>query len=479
MSRIGEGYQSPLIQRYASPEMAAIFGPRYRARIWRELWLALAEAERELGLDISVSAIDAMRAHLDDIDLDRVAEVESDVRHEVIAHIVAFGEVAPEAKGVIHMGATSAFVMDNADLIQHREALRLLRRRLLGIISALRDHALEYKDVAAVGYTHLQPAQPTTVGKRIALWLQDLLLDLEAIEFQLRRLRFRGARGATGTEASFLVLFGGDSARVDRLNEIIAERMGFDELFAVSSQTYPRKVDSSLLNVLAEIAQSVSKMANDVRLLQSFGELEEPFESAQVGSSAMPQKRNPMRCERINALARHVIVLALDPAITAAAQWLERSLDDSANKRIAVPEAYLATDAILRLTHNVAAGMTIYPDVIARRLAEQLPYLAAEPVLMYATARGGDRQQLHERIRRHAMAAAERVHRGEANDLVDRLAGDDVIGIEREALEGLISPAALVGRAPEQVERFIDREVDPLLRDAGEEIDTVGPQLRV
>jgi adenylosuccinate lyase len=479
MSRIGEGYQSPLIQRYASPEMAAIFGPRYRARIWRELWLALAEAERELGLDISTSAIDAMRANLDNIDLERVAEVEAEVRHEVMAHIVAFGEVAPEAKGLIHMGATSAFVMDNADLIQHREALRLIRRRLLGVISALRKLALEHKDVAAVGYTHLQPAQPTTVGKRIALWLQDLLLDLETVEFRLRRLRFRGARGATGTEASFLILFGGDSTRVDRLNEIIAQRMGFDELFAVSSQTYPRKVDSSLLNVLAEIAQSVSKLANDVRLLQSFGELEEPFGSAQVGSSAMPQKRNPMRCERINALARHVIVLSLDPAITAAAQWLERSLDDSANKRIAVPEAYLATDAILRLTHNVAAGLTIYPDVIARRLAEQLPYLAAEPVLMHAVARGGDRQQLHERIRRHAMAAAERVHRGEANDLVERLAGDDAIGIERETLEGLISPATLVGRAAEQVERFIAREVDPLLRGVGEEVDTVSPQLKV
>jgi adenylosuccinate lyase len=479
MSRIAEGYQSPLIQRYASPEMAAIFGPRYRARIWRELWLALAEAERELGLDISSSAIDAMRANLDNIDLERVAEVEAEVRHEVMAHIVAFGEVAPEAKGLIHMGATSAFVMDNADLVQHREALRLIRRRLLGVISALRKLALEHKDVAAVGYTHLQPAQPTTVGKRIALWLQDLLLDFQTVDFQLRRLRFRGARGATGTEASFLILFRGDSARVDRLNDIIAERLGFDELFAVSSQTYPRKVDSSLLNVLAEIAQSVSKLANDVRLLQSFGELEEPFGSAQVGSSAMPQKRNPMRCERINALARHVIALSLDPAITAASQWLERSLDDSANKRIAVPEAYLATDAILQLTHNVAAGLTVYPDVIAHRLAEQLPYLAAEPVLMYAAGRGGDRQELHERIRRHAMAAAERVHRGEANDLVDRLASDDAIGIERETLEELISPAALVGRAAEQVERFIAREVDPLLRDAGEEIDTVSPQLKV
>jgi len=459
--------------------MAAIFGPRYRARIWRELWLALAEAERELGLDVSEAAIDAMRANLDNIDLERVSEIEATVRHEVMAHIRAFGEVAPAARGVIHLGATSAFVMDNADLIQHREALRLIRRRLLGVIAALRDQALAHKDVATVGYTHLQPAQPTTLGKRMALWLQDLLLDLENLESQLGRLRFRGARGATGTEASFLILFGGDGAKVDRLNEIIASRMGFAELYGVSSQTYPRKVDSTLLNSLAEIAQSLSKLANDVRLLQSFGELEEPFESEQVGSSAMPQKRNPMRSERINALARHVIVLALDPAITAASQWLERSLDDSANKRIAVPEAYLATDAILRLAHNVVAGLKVYPDIAAQRLAEQMPYLAAEPVLMHVAGRGADRQEIHERLRKHAHAALEQVRRGKANDLVDRLAGDPVIGMERETLERITSPAAMVGRAPEQVERFIAERVDPLLKRARDDIDTVSPALRV
>lgn len=473
------GYESPLIRRYASPEMAAIFGPRYRARIWRQLWLALAEAERELGLEISETAISSMRVNLENIDLDRVAEIEAEVRHEVMAHIRAFGEVAPEAKGVIHMGATSAFVMDNADLIQHREALLLIRRRLLGLIATLRDRALEHKDVAAVGYTHLQPAQPTTVGKRMALWLQDLLLDLENLQFQLGRLRFRGARGATGTEASFLILFDGDGGRVDRLNEMVAERMGFEDVFGVSSQTYPRKVDSSLLNVLAELAESLSKMANDVRLLQNFGEIEEPFESGQVGSSAMPQKRNPMRSERINALARHVIVLALDPAFTAASQWLERSLDDSANKRIAVPEAYLATDAILRLAHNVTAGLVVYPDIAGRRLADQMPYLAAEPVLMYAAARGGDRQEIHERIRRHAHAALERVRQGKPNDLIDRLAGDPAIGVERASLERMISPAAMVGRAPEQVERFVAREVDPVLEDAADDIDTVSPELKV
>jgi adenylosuccinate lyase len=387
-------YQNPLITRYASPEMGAVFAPRHRAGIWRELWIALAEAERELGLDVSQEAIDSMRAHIDEIDLNRIAAIESEVRHEVMAHIRQFGEVAPEARGVIHLGATSAFVMDNADLIQHREALKLIRRRLLGLIAALRDRALENRAVACVGYTHLQPAQPTTVGKRMSLWLQDLLLDLETIEFRLATLRFRGARGATGTEASFLILFDGDSAKVDRLNELIAAKLGFEQPYGVSSQTYPRKVDASLLGALSEVAQSLSKLANDVRLLQNFGEVAEPFGKAQVGSSAMAHKRNPMRSERIGALGRHVIALAQDPAMTAATQWLERSLDDSANKRIAVPEAYLATDAILLLAHNVVAGLEVYPEVCARRLAEQLPYLAAEPFLMYASARGGDRQEL-------------------------------------------------------------------------------------
>jgi len=474
-----DSYQNPLISRYASAEMATIFAPRHRARIWRELWIALAEAERELGLDVSQAAIDSMRASIDEIDLGRIAEIEAEVRHEVMAHIHHFGEVAPEARGVIHLGATSAYVMDNADLIQHREALQLLHRRLLSSIAALRDVALQHKSVATVGYTHLQPAQPTTVGKRVALWIHDLLLDFESVDFRLATLRFRGARGATGTEASFLTLLGGDGAKVDRLNALIAQKLGFAELYSVSSQTYTRKVDASLLGCLSEIAQSASKFANDIRLLQNFGELAEPFGKAQVGSSAMPQKRNPMRCERINALARHVIVLALDPALTAAAQWLERTLDDSANKRIAVPEAYLATDAVLLLLHNVAAGLEVYPEVAARRLREQLPFLAAEPVLLYAASRGGDRQELHERIRRHAVAAAEKVQRGEANDLIERLATDRDIGIERSRLEQLLSPSAMVGRAPEQVEKFIAERVDPLLASRGSDINRAGPQLVV
>lgn len=474
-----EAYQNPLTSRYASAEMAGIFSPLHRARIWRRLWIALAEAQRELGLAVSEEAIAAMRQHVDDIDLARIAEIEADVRHEVMAHIHQFGEVARAARGVIHLGATSAFVMDNADLIQHRQALELVRRRLLGAIAALRDRAMEHRALPVVGYTHLQPAQPTTLGKRMGLWIQDLMLDLETLEFRLEKLRFRGARGATGTEASFMILFDGDDERVDRLNALIAEKMGFREAYRLSSQTYPRKVDASLLSLLAEIAQSASKFANDIRLLQSFGELAEPYEERQVGSSAMAHKRNPMRAERIGALARHVMVLTMDPAITAASQWLERTLDDSANKRIAVPEAYLATDAILRLAHNIAAGMEVYPEIAGRRLREQLPYLAAEPVLLYATARGGDRQALHERIRRHAVAAADRVHRGEANDLVDRLAGDDELGISRAELDRLISPAAMIGRAPQQVERFITEWVDPVLKRFAEEIDIGKPALAV
>ena len=474
-----DSYQNPLISRYSSAEMAAIFGPRHRAKIWRSLWVALAEAERELGLDISEAAIAEMREKIDEINLDRVAEIESELRHEVMAHIRHFGEVAPAARGIIHLGATSAFVMDNADLVQHREALLLVRRRTLGVISALREQALRHRSVATVGYTHLQPAQPTTIGKRVTLWIQDLLLDLEEIEFRLTTLHFRGARGATGTEASFLALLDRDPAKVDHLNEMIARKMGFANRYGVTTQTYTRKVDAALLATLAGIAQSLSKMANDIRLLQSFGELEEPFDADQVGSSAMPHKRNPMRAERINALGRHVIALALDPAITAATQWLERSLDDSANKRIAVPESYLATDAILLLAQNIAGGMNVYPEIAARRLQEQLPLLAAEPVMLWAAARGGDRQELHERIRRHVMAAAERVHRGESNDLVDRLANDAEIGIDRTELETMLSTEAMIGRAPEQVDRFVDNWVEPVLERYSDDIDTSSPTLRV
>ncbi len=479
MTPVTDAYQNPLITRYASKDMSAIFGPRHRARIWRQLWIALAEVERELGLEIGEDALAAMRSSVDDIDLTRIAELESETRHEVMAHIHHFGEVAPSARGVIHLGATSAFVMDNADLIQHREALRLIRRRVLNLLAALRAQALQHRDLVCMGYTHLQPAQPTTVGKRTTLWMQDLLLDLETIEFRLQNLRFRGTRGATGTEASFLILFDGDSQKVERLCALVAQKMGFAETYGVTAQTYARKVDAALLAVLSDLAQSASKFANDIRLLQSFGELEEPFGASQVGSSAMPHKRNPMRCERINALARHVMVLSLDPAITAATQWLERTLDDSANKRIAVPEAYLATDAVLLIWHNVAAGLRVNPEVIARRLADQMPYLAAEPVLLHLARRGADRQQLHEVIRRHAVAAAEEVRQGKPNDMVERLANDREIGLERSDLERMLSPAAMAGRAVEQVDRFISDWVDPVLDRYRDEIDTTSPTLTV
>ncbi|MEE8551371.1 MAG: adenylosuccinate lyase [Gemmatimonadota bacterium] len=472
-------YQSPLIQRYASPEMAEIFAPIRRARLWRELWLALAEAEGELGIEISGEALSAMRSKLDEIDLDRISQIECETRHEVMAHIRHFGEVAPEARGVIHLGATSAFVMDNADLVQHREAVSLARRRLLGVIAVLRERAVENRAVATVAYTHLQPAQPTTIGKRVTLWIQDLLLDLEEINFRLGTLRFRGARGASGTEASFLALFDGDSARVDRLNAIIARKMGFEEVYGVTSQTYTRKIDAAFLATLSGIAQSASKFANDLRLLQHLGEIEEPFEETQVGSSAMPQKRNPIRSERICGLARHVIVLTLDPAFTASSQWLERTLDDSANKRIAVPEAYLAIDGVLQLAHSIAAGMRVYPEVAARRLSEHTPALAAEPVLLRAVARGGNREELHERIRRHAMAATGRIQRGEASDFIERLVADDVLGIDREELERLLRPEALVGRAPEQVDRFISEWVDPALERHQDQIERKQPTLAI
>jgi adenylosuccinate lyase len=370
-------------------------------------------------------------------------------------------------------------VTDNADLIQHKEAMVLIRRRLLNLIAALKEQAIRYRDLPTVGYTHLQPAQPTTLGKRITLWIQDLLLDLEALGSEVERLRFRGARGATGTEASFNILFGGDGAKIEQLNRMIAEKMGFTQVFGVSAQTYPRKVDAYLLGVLSGIAQSLSKFANDIRLLQNFGELQEPFGEAQVGSSAMPHKRNPMRCERINALARHVMVVAQDPVFTAASQWLERTLDDSANKRISVPEAYLATDAILLIAHNVAAGLRVFPEIAARRLDEQMPYLAAEPLMIHAAKRGGDRQKLHERIRRHAVAAAERAHRGESNDMIERLATDREIGIDRAELERLLSPGAMVGRAPQQVTRFLAEWVDPMLLKYEDELETDSPQLSV
>ncbi|MGH7504511.1 MAG: adenylosuccinate lyase, partial [Longimicrobiales bacterium] len=430
-----------------------------------------------LGLDIPDAALAAMREGLERIDLARAAELERRLRHDVMAHVHHFGEVATAAKGVIHLGATSAYVTDNTELLQHRDALLLVRRRLLACVAALADFARRYRDLPTLGYTHFQPAQPTTVGKRATLWIQDLLLDLEEVDHRLATVRFRGARGTTGTEASFLELFDGDGAKVDALNRAVARRMGFEQLYGVTGQTYPRKIDFAYLSALAGIAVSASKFAHDLRLLQHLKEVEEPFETDQIGSSAMAYKRNPMRAERITALARHVIALTIDPAFTAATQWLERTLDDSANRRIAIPEAYLGVDAVLMLVHNITAGLVVRPAVIRRHLENELPFMATETILMRAVKRGGDRQALHERIRRHAMAAADRVKNdGAANDLVERIAADPAFGLDRAEIESTLDPARHTGRAAEQVDLFLTEHVQPILELSGDMIAV--PELR-
>jgi adenylosuccinate lyase len=470
-------YRNPLVERYASGEMSHIFSDAYKFRMWRQLWLALAESEKQLGLEIPDAAIAAMRAHIDDIDLDRAATLEKQLRHDVMAHVTLFGEVAPAARAIIHLGATSAYVTDNTELLQHRDALVLVRRRLVACMAALARFARAHRALPTLGYTHFQPAQPTTVGKRATLWLQDLLLDLEEVEHRLATVRFRGVRGTTGTEASFLELFDGDGAKVDALNRLIAKRFGFDRLYAVTGQTYPRKSDYAYLATLGGIAASASKFSHDMRLLQHLKEVEEPYGDDQIGSSAMAYKRNPMRAERIGALARHVITLTLNPAFTAATQWLERTLDDSANRRIAIPEAYLGVDAILLLVHNIAAGLVVRPGVIRRHLEDELPFMATEGILMRAVRRGGDRQTLHERIRRHSVAAAERVKDdGARNDLVERIAADTAFDLTRAEIDELMDPARHVGRAPEQVDLFLAEYVEPILERHGETMPV--PELR-
>jgi adenylosuccinate lyase len=473
-------YVNPLTERYASAEMSFIFSARFKFGRWRRLWLALAEAERELGLEISEEAIEAIRQHLDDFDLKRAGALERELRHDVMAHVHHLGEQAPAARGIIHLGATSAFVGDNTDLIQHRDALQLVRRRLLGVIFALADFARTYRDLPTLGFTHFQPAQPTTVGKRATLWIQDLLLDLEEIEFRLETLRFRGVRGTTGTQASFLDLFEGDHEKVEELNRRVAARMGFDKVYGVTGQTYTRKTDYACLSTLAGVAQSASKIAHDIRLLSHLKEVEEPFEEHQIGSSAMPYKRNPMRTERITALARHAITLVIDPAFTAATQWFERTLDDSANKRIAVPEAYLTIDSILLILHNVASGLVVYPEMIRRRLMDELPFMATENLMMRSVRAGGDRQDLHERVRRHAIAAGERVKmQGLENDLLDRIAADPAFGVTRDELEDELRPEKYVGRAPEQVDTFLEEWVTPVLARYANEVEQPTPELHV
>jgi len=473
-------YSHPLTDRYASAEMQKIFSPGHRYGTWRRLWLALAESEREVGLDIPEEALEQMRASLDSIDLEKAAEYERRFRHDVMAHVHLFGDDAPAAAGIIHLGATSAFIGDNTDLILHRDALQLVRDRVVLCMEALADFARRYRDVPTLGYTHFQPAQPTTVGKRCTLWLQDLVLDLEEIQFRLDTLRFRGVRGTTGTQASFFELLG-DHDRVDALDRAVGERMGFPETYPVSGQTYPRKVDYALQSTLAGVAASISKLSHDWRILAHLREVEEPWESEQIGSSAMPYKRNPMRAERIGALSRHVIVLAQDPAFTAATQWLERTLDDSANRRLSIPDAYLALDGALVLVENVARGLVVNPAVIAKNLEEHLPFMATETILMKATKAGGDRQGLHERIRQHALAAAGEMKEGRASDLVDRIASDDAFGMTLDEIRALIDGERFVGRAPQQVDRMLNETVQPMLdRHLAAARDRVGePEVRV
>jgi adenylosuccinate lyase len=467
-----------LIDRYSSPEMADLFSPLATALAWRDLWIALAEEERALGVQIPEEAIRAMRDGRDRIDLSRVAEIEQEFRHDVMAHVHHFGEVAPAARGFIHLGATSCFVTDNASLIQHAAALGIVRLRLLGAIKALAEFAAEHRSVPTLGYTHLQPAQPTTVGKRACLWIQDLVMDLEQVDAVLAELRLRGARGTTGTEATFLELFEGEGARVDELNARLAARFGFGEAYHVVGQTYPRKVDHRCLSVLAGIGATTARFGHDVRILQSFREVEEPFGQKQIGSSAMPYKRNPMRSERICALARHLCLLEVDAAWTASVQWFERTLDDSANRRIAIPEAYLAADSVLLLTRNVGGGLVVHEAVIRARMERELPFLVTEEILIAGVRRGGDRQELHERVRRHALAARERMDDGAPdNDFLGRISRDSSFDLSPEDLVELARPETLTGRSAEQVDRFLSTVVQPLLTGADE--DSIGDELEL
>ena len=462
-----EFYENPLCGRYADEEMKRLFSDDFKFSTWRRLWLALAESEQALGLPITDEQLGELRAHLYDIDYEAAARHEREVRHDVMAHVLTYGEACPGARGILHLGATSCYVGDNTDIIRMREGLRLIRRLLVSAIAELADFAEKTKAQPTLAYTHFQAAQPTTVGKRACLWLHDLVFDLGQLDFQLGQLRLLGCKGTTGTGASFLALFGGDAEKAERLEAMIAEKMGFDACQEVSGQTYSRKVDFAVLQLLSGIAQSASKFATDVRLLSHLKELDEPFESGQIGSSAMAYKRNPMRSERICSLARYLICDVQNTAVTAASQWLERTLDDSANRRISIPEAFLCADAILNLYINVVRGMRVYPAVMEKHLREELPFLATENILMYCVEhRGGDRQSLHEAIRRHSVAAAEQVKLyGKENDLLARIAADPVFALTAEELEKLADPAGFTGMAERQCRRYLAETVRPLLEE--------------
>ena len=472
-------YVSPLSERYASKEMQYIFSPDMKFRTWRKLWIALAETERELGLNITQEQIDEMKAHADDINYDVAKERERQVRHDVMSHVYAFGVQCPKAKGIIHLGATSCYVGDNTDIIVMTEALKLVRKKLVNVIAELSAFADKYKEQPTLAFTHFQPAQPTTVGKRATLWTQEFLLDLEDLEYVLGTMKLLGSKGTTGTQASFLELFDGDQETIDKIDPMIAKKMGFKECYPVSGQTYSRKVDTRVANILAGIAASAHKMSNDIRLLQHLKEVEEPFEKSQIGSSAMAYKRNPMRSERIASLSRYVMVDALNPAITSATQWFERTLDDSANKRLSIPEGFLAIDGILDLCLNVVDGLVVYPKVIEKHMMAELPFMATENIMMDAVKAGGDRQELHERIRELSMEAGKTVKvEGKDNNLLELIAADPAFNLSLEDLQKSMDPKKYIGRAKEQTERFVNEVVQPIL-DSHKELLGVKAEINV
>ncbi len=479
MSDMHDRYESPFCTRYASEEMQYVFSADNKFKTWRRLWIALARAEKRQGLPITEEQIAQLEAHADDINYDVAAAREKECRHDVMSHVYAYGVQCPDAKGIIHLGATSCYVGDNTDIIIMREGLNIVRRKLINVISLLADFAVRYKDMPALAYTHLQPAQLTTVGKRATLWLNELLMDLEEAEHRIDSLKLLGSKGTTGTQASFMELFDGDTAKIKAVEEDIAKEMGFSAVVPVSGQTYSRKVDSYVVNVLAGIAQSAGKFSNDLRLLANFKEMEEPFEKQLIGSSAMPYKRNPMRSERITALSRYIMVNSLNPEFTAATQWFERTLDDSANKRIAVAEAFLAADAILKIMLNVCDGLVVYPKIIHQRVMRELPFMATEDIMMQAVKKGGDRQDLHERLRVHSIAAAKVVkEEGGENDLISRICADPAFGLERGEIEAILDPARFTGRSSQQVDEFIRDFVSPVL-EANQEILGERAQLSV
>ena len=472
-------YVSPLSERYASKEMQYIFSPDMKFRTWRRLWIALAETEKELGFNITQEQIDELKAHAEDINYDVAKERERQVRHDVMSHVYAYGVQCPKAKGIIHLGATSCYVGDNTDIIVMTEALKLVKKKLVNVIAELSAFADKYKDQPTLAFTHFQPAQPTTVGKRATLWTQEFLLDLEDLEYVLGTMKLLGSKGTTGTQASFLELFDGDQETIDKIDPMIAEKMGFKECYPVSGQTYSRKVDTRVANILAGIAASAHKMSNDIRLLQHLKEVEEPFEKSQIGSSAMAYKRNPMRSERIASLSRYVMVDALNPAITSATQWFERTLDDSANKRLSIPEGFLAIDGILDLCLNVVDGLVVYPKVIEKHMMAELPFMATENIMMDAVKAGGDRQELHERIRELSMEAGKTVKvEGKDNNLLELIAADPAFNLSLEDLQRSMDPKKYIGRAKEQTERFVNTVVQPIL-DSHKELLGVKAEINV